>query len=171
MLPSGKANQTNGFQNTMFEARPSGAPGLNTFEDESRFWLLMQQSASAHQDSNFSQIFAPQIPPSQQELSFAGHHKVNGMSGLDDVYGLSSRLVDGNQNRDPSLFTQMPKYANGHVSNTNGYMHSLDEVQHKGEAGLADVQRNERLGVNYFSGYGGDLMFSSGDVYTRVFGL
>ncbi|KAH6803991.1 RNA binding family protein [Perilla frutescens var. frutescens] len=173
MLPSGKGNQTNGFKNTIFEARPTSNPGLSSFEDESRFWLMMQQSASTHQEPNFSQIFAPQIPSSQQELSFAGCYKVNGMSGLDDVYGLSSRLVDEHPNCDTSFFTQMPqqKYANGHVSNTNGYLHSLDEAQHKGEAGLAELQRNERLGVKYFSGYGGDLMFSSGDVYTRVFGL
>lgn len=172
ILPSGKGNQTNGFSNTIFEARPTSTPGLNTVDDESRFWLMMQQSTPTHQDPKFSQIFAPQIPPSQQELSFAGRHKVNGMSGLDDVYGFSSRLVDEHQNCDPSFFTQMPqqKYANGHVSNSNGYLHSLDEVQHKGESGLAEFQRNERIGVNYFPGYG-DLMFSSGDVYTRVFGL
>ncbi|KAL1532793.1 RING-type E3 ubiquitin transferase [Salvia divinorum] len=164
MSPSGKVNQTNGFQNTMFEARPSGTHGLNAFEDESRFWLMMQQSASACQDSNFSQIFAPQIPLSQ---SFAGGQ--NGMTGLNDVYGLSSRLADENQNHGPSFFTQMEKqkYANGHGSNSNGF----DGLQHKGESGLTEVQRNERFGANYFSGYGGDLMFSSGDVYTKVFGL
>lgn len=168
ILPNGKSNQTNGFHNTMFEARPpSSNPGLNSFEDESRLWLLMQQSASAaHQDpnNNFSQMFAPQIPPSQQDLSFSG---------------LQPRLVDEHQNRDHhlSFFSQMPKqkYANGngHMTNTNGgYIHNMNEVQHKREVGLtAEVQRNERLGVNYFSGYGGDLMFSSGDVYTRVFGL
>ncbi|XP_047970398.1 uncharacterized protein LOC125213735 [Salvia hispanica] len=165
MLPSGKSNQTNGFQNTMFEARPSGTHGLNAFEEESRFLLMMQQSASACQDSNFSHIFAPQIPPSQQGLSFAGGQ--NGMTGLNDVYGLSSRLPDENQNHGPSFFTQMEKYGNGHASNSNGF----DGLQHKGESGLAEVQRNERLGANYFSGYGGDLMFSSGDVYTKVFGL
>lgn len=164
ILPNGKTNQTNGFHNTMFEARPpSSNPGLNSFEEESRFWLLMQQSASAHQDSsnNFSQIFAPQIQPSQQDLSFSN---------------LQSRLVDEHQNRDHlSFFSQMPKqqYANGngngHVSNTNGgYMHNMNQVQLKGEVGLtaAEVERNGRLGVNYFSGYGGDLMFSS-----RVYGL
>ncbi|KAI3459024.1 hypothetical protein Pfo_015687 [Paulownia fortunei] len=163
LLSCSKGKRTNGFKNPSFEMGPTGTPWLSAFEDESRLWLLMQQSASAHQDPKFSQMFAPQTPPIQQELSYTGHMG-NGLSGLDDIYE--------HQKCDPSFFTQMSQqtYAIGHISNTNGYRHSLDEVQHKGEVGMTELQMNERLGVKYFPGYG-DLMFNSSDVYTRVFGL
>lgn len=147
ILRAGAANQMNGFNNTAF--------------DESRHWLLQ------HQDSQFSQFYTPQL-----EMSYTDIHKPNGISGLDSTYGLSSRLVREQQNCDPSFFTQTPQqtYGNGLVSNSNGYLHSLDEVQHKVDGGMTERHRSQRLGVDYFPGYG-DLMFSSGDVYTRVFGL
>lgn len=155
ILRAGTANQMNGFNNTPF--------------DESRLWLLQ------HQDSQFSQFYTPKIPSPQLEMSYTDIHKTNGISGLDNsTYGLSARLVREQQNCDPSFFTQTPqqKYANALVSNSNGYLHGLDEVQqqHKGDGGMTELHRNQRLGVDYFPGYG-DLMFSSGDVYTRVFGL
>ncbi|KAL9165798.1 hypothetical protein ABFS82_06G194100 [Erythranthe guttata] len=175
ILTSDKGKRTNGFINPNFEMRPNGSstPRLSTaFEDESKLWLLMQQSPSTHQSSNFPQMFATQTPSTQQELSYMGQ-TANVFSGLDNYYGLSSRITDEHQNRDPSFFTQMSqqKYTNGHISNSNGYRLGLDEVQqHKGEVGISELQRNEILGVNYFPGYGGDVMFSSGD-YNRVFGL
>ncbi|KAK6136200.1 hypothetical protein DH2020_030032 [Rehmannia glutinosa] len=169
LLNCSKGRQTNGFESPSFETRSTTNPRLSTFEDESRLWLLMQQSASSHQDSKYSQMFAAQTQSTQHEPSYTGHMG-NGLSGLDnDIYGLSSRLVDKHQNYDSSFFTQMSQqtYTNSHISNINGYRHSLDEVQHKGEVGM----RNERLGVEYFPRYG-DLMFNSSDVYnTRVFGL
>ncbi|KAL8544437.1 hypothetical protein ACS0TY_004841 [Phlomoides rotata] len=160
ILRAGTANQMNGFNNTAF--------------DDPRLWLLMQQpSASTHQDSQFSQFYTPKVPSPQLEMSYADIHKANGLSGLDNsTYGLSSRLIREQQNCDPSFFTQTPqqKYANTLVSNSNTYLRGLDEVQHKGDGGMTELHRNQRLGVDYFPGYG-DLMFSSGDVYTRVFGL
>ncbi|GFP92951.1 ccr4-not transcription complex subunit 4 [Phtheirospermum japonicum] len=158
--------------NRSFETRSTSNPRLSAFEDESRLWLLMQQSASAHPETNFSQMFPAQNPPAQQEPSYKGHMG-NGLSGLDEIYGLSSRRVNEHQNYDQSFFTHVSQqtYANGHISNINGYRHSVDEVQQrKGEVGSTEFQRNERLGVDYFPGYG-DLMFNSSDVYTRVFGL
>ncbi|KAL1552060.1 RING-type E3 ubiquitin transferase [Salvia divinorum] len=96
-LPSGQGNQTNGFQNTMFEAKPYATPELNVLEDESKFWLLMQQSASACQDPNLSKIFAHQIP-------------------LLNRQGLAPSLAKP----DGDLAKQ--EYANGHGSNTNGHV-------------------------------------------------
>ncbi|KAL6545304.1 hypothetical protein OROGR_009178 [Orobanche gracilis] len=171
-LHCNKGDQPNGFRSLGFETRPTSNPRLNGYEDDSRLWLYMQQSANTHQDSRFSQMFGAQNPPAQQELSYKAHMG-NGLSGLDNMYVLSPRLINEHQNYNQSFFTQISQqtYANGHIPNINGYKHnSVDEVQrNKGELGM--TERSERLGVDYFPGYNGDLMFNSSDVYARVFGL
>ncbi|KAL0402433.1 UNVERIFIED_CONTAM: hypothetical protein Slati_4273200, partial [Sesamum latifolium] len=173
ILICGKGQQTYGFNSPGFEMRPTGTPGLSALDDESRFWLMMSQSTSAHPNSKFSKMFDSQTLLMQQELSHSSHMG-NGLSRVDDIYGLHPRLVDQHQNYNPSFFTpaSLQKYANGRISNTNGYHHGLDEVPRKGEAGMTELQRKERLGgVNkYFPSYG-ELMFSSADVYSRVFRL
>ncbi|KAG8390660.1 hypothetical protein BUALT_Bualt01G0106700 [Buddleja alternifolia] len=144
---------TNGSK---FGTRPASSPQLSVFDDESRLWLLMQQSAaSTHHDSKFSQTFAPQTQEPNpymgngqqepnytghymgngqqepnntghymgngpQEPDYTGHYMGNGLYGLDNIYGLSSRLADQLQNYDMSSFVQQ-KYVNGHISNSNGY--------------------------------------------------
>ncbi|XP_011077033.1 uncharacterized protein LOC105161135 [Sesamum indicum] len=170
ILTCGKGQQTYGFTTPGFEMRPTGVPSLSALDDESRFWLMMSQSTSAHPNSKFSKMFATQTPLMQQQLSHSSHMG-NGLSGADDVYGLHPRLVDQHQNYNPSFFTptSQQKYANGRISNTNGHQHRLDEVPRNSET---ELQRKERLGgVNkYFPSYG-ELMFSSADVYSRVFRL
>ncbi|KAL0317491.1 UNVERIFIED_CONTAM: putative general negative regulator of transcription C16 [Sesamum angustifolium] len=165
--------QSYGFKTPGFEMRPTGTPGLSALDDESRFWIMMSQSTAAHPNSKFSKMFASQNLLMQQELSHSSHMG-NGLSGVDDIYGLHPRLFDQHQNYDPSFFTptSKQKYVNGHISSTNGYHHGLGEVPRKGEVGMTELQRNERLGgVNkYFPSYG-ELMFSSADVYSRVFRL
>ncbi|KAK6136307.1 hypothetical protein DH2020_029971 [Rehmannia glutinosa] len=102
--------------------------------------FLQPSSTRLNSSINDVDFFDPTL------LNCSKGHMGNGLSGLDnDIYGLSSRLVDKHQNYDSSFFTQMSQqtYTNGHISNINGYRHSLDEVQHKGEVGM----RNERLGV------------------------
>lgn len=93
-------------------------------EDESRFWLLMQQSASPCQDSNLSKIFAQQIP-------------------LLNRQGLAPSVCNENQSREPSFFTQMAKQEYANVS-----------VQQDDKSWLEEVPRIEILGVKYFSGLG-----------------
>ncbi|KAL0452197.1 UNVERIFIED_CONTAM: putative general negative regulator of transcription C16 [Sesamum latifolium] len=168
-----KGKPTNGLKSPGFDTRQASLGQLSIFEDEPRLWPLMKQSTSARQDSKFSHMFVQQTPSVQQEPSYTSHMEENCLSGLDDIYRLPSRLVDQVQNYDACRLAQMsqPKSSNGHVSNTNCYWQSLDEVRHRGEMCMRDPQRNERFGVNnYFPGYG-DLMFSSGDLYTKVFGL
>ncbi|KAK4436040.1 putative general negative regulator of transcription C16 [Sesamum alatum] len=164
-----KGKPTNGLKSPGFDTRRAGTGQLSTFEDDSRRWLSLKQSTSTCQDSKFSHMFVQQTPSIQLEPSYTE----NCLSGLDDIYCLSSRLVDQVQNYDACPLAQMsqPKSSNGHISNTNGYWQSLDDVQCRGEICMRDPQRNERFGANnYFPGYG-DLMFSSGDIYTKVFGL
>ncbi|KAL0358703.1 UNVERIFIED_CONTAM: putative general negative regulator of transcription C16 [Sesamum angustifolium] len=150
-----KGKPANGLKSLGFDTRQAGTAQLNTFEDGSRLWPLMKQSTSARQDSKFSHTFVQQTPSVQQEPSYTSHME-NCLSGLNDLYCLSSRLVDQVQNYDACRLAQMsqPKSSNGHVSNTNGYWQSLDEFQHRGGMCMRDPQRNEGLGANnYFPGY------------------
>ncbi|PIN21802.1 MOT2 transcription factor [Handroanthus impetiginosus] len=147
-----KYKPTNGLIIPGIEMRQASTPRQSAFEDNSRLWCMMKET-SVLQDPKFSRMSLQQTPQIQQEPSYTTH-KENGLSCPDDMYGLSSRLVDQLQNYDASIFTQKShlKYANGNVSNTNGYWHSLEEVQHKGQVGMTEFQRNERLGANkYFS--------------------
>lgn len=157
-------------------------PQQRTLEDEARLWLLMQQK-SAEQDTTtrLSQMFAPPAPTTHQDLRFLGRGG-NEFSGVDNMYGFSSRLVDQSQNLDPTsmgdLSSHQQKLVGGHISSRSSYQHGLDEIQCRNEAvGIsADLERNQRIGgVNYFGGGYGELRFqaaSSGDVYSsRVFGM
>lgn len=147
----------------------------NSYEEETKLWLLrqqqQQQSASAthhHHDPQFSQT------------SFMQHHTPQFTSSQNNYYGdLNSRIVDQNhQSYTQQQYLQQPKFTNGHIA--NGYQHQLhlDEAQQvngRSEMGLPEqIQRNERLGYDkLLPGYG-EYMFqlpSSGDVYTRVFGM
>ncbi|KAL2549477.1 uncharacterized protein Fot_11007 [Forsythia ovata] len=172
LLSRSKGKPVNELKNSGLDIGLARTPQLSAFKDEAGLWLLMQQSASANQASNISQMFAPQTPYPQQEISYTDCTG-NGLYTLDDIYGFSSRIVDQHQSHNPSTFSRLSqqKYANGHILNTNGYRQSLDDVRHRNEVDMIELQRNERLGVGkYFPGYE-DLSFSSGDVYTRVFGM
>ncbi|KAI3705169.1 hypothetical protein L1987_75402 [Smallanthus sonchifolius] len=140
----------------------------SSFDEETKLWLLMQQqqqsaSATHHhhepQTSFMQQHITPQFPSSR-----------------DNYYGdLTSRL--GDQSYTQQQHSQ-PKFSNGHT--TNGYrqlhLDGARQVNTRSEVGgfQEQIQRNERLGLEkLLPGYG-DYMFqmpSSGDVYTRVFGM
>lgn len=132
---------------------------LSVFDDEARLWLLMQQPTYAEQ----------QTPAVQKESRFPGHVAEH-LSLLDNLYGYSSKRLDQCQKYEtssaiPSLLQQ--KLENEHNS-SKGYQYSLEEVRRRNEVGMAEIQRNKKLGLNkYCSGYE-DLklsMSNSGDVY------
>lgn len=172
ILSCGKGKPANGLNTSGLSTRPAFNQQMGAFDNEARLWLLMQQHATADQDSKFSQNFVQQTS-AHRDMRLPGHPGVE-LSTLNDVYGYSSRLMDRCQSFDSFSLAQFSqqKFGNGHISNC--YQHSLDEVQGRNEVAIADHQRSEKVGLNkYFSGYG-DLMFqmtSSGDVYTRVFGM
>nr|XP_027085869.1 CCR4-NOT transcription complex subunit 4-like isoform X1 [Coffea arabica] len=171
ILSRGDSKPTNGLNISGLSTRPAVNQQMGEFDNETRLRLLMQQQARADQDSKYSQIFFQQTS-THKDMGFPGHTGVE-LSSSGDVYGCPSRLMDQCQSFESS-FAQLSqqKFGNGYIS--NGYQHSLDEVQRRNEAAIAEHQRSEKLGLNkYLSGYG-DLMFqmpSSGDVYTRVFGM
>lgn len=147
---------TYGLDNSGLEMRPTSTPQL-TYKDEARLWILMQQSASAHQDPKFSSIFMQDSSFANQELRFSGHIG-NGFSPMGDTYSISSRLMDQHQTYNPSPLTQLSqqKYGNGQISNC--YWSGLDAFRLGSEVSMTEIQRNEILGLNkLFLGYG-DLM-------------
>ncbi|KAL3520651.1 hypothetical protein ACH5RR_018800 [Cinchona calisaya] len=168
---AGEGKPTNGLNISGLNTRAAFNQHIDAFDNETRLWLLMQQQATANQDSKYSQSFAQQTPV-HQDTMFPGHAGVE-LSTLSDLYGYSSRLIEC-QSYDSSSFAQFSqqKFGNGHL--LNGFQHNLDEAHRRNEVAIAEHQRSEKLGLNkYFSGYG-DLTFqmaSSGDVYTRVFGM
>ncbi|KAF5770826.1 putative transcription factor C2H2 family [Helianthus annuus] len=123
----------------------------SSFDEEAKLWLLMQQqSASAthrHHEPQFSQTSFTQQ-----------HHTPQFPSSRDDRYGdITSRLVDRHhQSYAQQQQYSQPKFSNGHIINGYQQLH-LDESQQ----------------VKYSPGYGEFMhqMPSSGDVYTRVFGM
>ncbi|KAL3820086.1 hypothetical protein ACJIZ3_005991 [Penstemon smallii] len=172
ILSGGKGKPTTGVRNSGFEMSPTSTTQTNTLVDDARLWLLMHQSASTRNTPKVPQMFASH-KSMQQESSYTDHMDTK-LSPLDDAYGLSSRLL-ANQHKNYEQFScaHMPqkKYANIQISNPNSYLHSLDEVQHKGEMCITEPERNERLEVNkYYPGYE-ELMFSSSDIHKKVFEL
>lgn len=161
-----KGKPTNVLSVPGMGTRSGSNPQLCAFDDEARLWLLMQQPTYTEQDSNCPQIFMQQTPAVQKESRFPGHVAEH-LSLLDSLYGYSSKRLDQCQKYETSSLSQQ-KLENGHSS--NGYQYSLEELHRRNEVGMAEIQRNEKLGLNkYFSGYG-DLMLSmsnSGDVYSK----
>ncbi|XP_065866548.1 uncharacterized protein [Euphorbia lathyris] len=152
ILAVGKGRLQGGLNNSGLDMR-SNFPQqqLNAFENDARLQLLMQSSLSPHQNLRYSDIG-------------------NGYSSLNDSYGISSRLVDQSQMSNISPFMQMSLQhsRNGHMS--NGRWDGWNE----GQAGsVAELLRNERLGLNKFYSAGYDdskfRMPSSGDLYNRTF--
>ncbi|KAK2979344.1 hypothetical protein RJ640_013308 [Escallonia rubra] len=167
---------SNGSVNSGLDMMSAYASQPSAYEGEARHWLLTQQSALTHHDQKFPQTYTQQTPAAHQEFRYSGRVG-DGFSAWDDnsTYGISTstRLMDQHQTHNPSFlqFSQQ-KYANGHVS--NGFQPGVGEAQRRNDVGMSEFQRNERLGLNnFYPGYG-DLMYqmpSTGDVYTRVFGM
>ncbi|XP_009790896.1 uncharacterized protein [Nicotiana sylvestris] len=168
ILSCGKGKPTNGLSISGLEVGSQ----RRALEDEARLWLLMQQNY-ADQEGKFSRVLASQTPSAHLEQRF---HGADEYAGLNDLRGFSSRMVDQRQNLDQSLYAHLSqqKLANGHSS--NGYHHNvLDEFQCRNEVGrMAELQRNDRLGLNGYYAGNGNLTFQgsrSGDVFARVFGM
>ncbi|KAG8655300.1 hypothetical protein MANES_04G026900v8 [Manihot esculenta] len=154
ILAVGKGRLQGGLSNPGLDMRPSFPQQLSAFENEARLQLLMQRSLSPHQNLRYTEIG-------------------DSFSSLTDSYGISSRLVDQSQMSNLSPFMQMSLQhsRNGLVS--NGHWDGWNEVQGGNNLGVAELLRNERLGLNkfYAAGYEDSKfrMPSSGDLYNRTF--
>lgn len=154
-----------GMVNADLDVRSGFSSQLNSFENEAAVQMLRQQSLSA----------------AQQQVS-GYHHDLRNISNLSpsrtNAYGFSSRLMD-HQTQGSSLspFSQLSRQqpsANSILS--NGHWDKWNEGQSVNSLGMAELLRNERLGLNgslYNNGYEEPKfrMPSPGDVYNRTYGI
>ncbi|KAK1382396.1 General negative regulator of transcription C16C9.04c like [Heracleum sosnowskyi] len=169
IMAVGRGKPPNGYTNS-FETRsiPPSQSGA-ALDDNARYRLLMQQS---NQDVKYPQTYMQQVPASNQGMRYSGQSG-DVYSSWSDMYGISSSYMDQRQTYNPSSFTPFAqqKYTNGSLS--NGYQPGLDNMNVRNDTSIAELQRNEKLGLNNcYTGYG-DYMLQqgSGDLYTRVFGM
>ncbi|XP_028775817.1 uncharacterized protein LOC114732658 isoform X2 [Neltuma alba] len=135
------------------DIRSSFSPQLNYFENEARLQLLMQRSLSQPQN-RFAEIGStfPQIG---------------------DSYGISSRL-DQSQVSNLTPFAQLSLQQPRNALMSNGQWDGWNEVQSGSSLGVAELLRNERLGINkLYAGYDDSKyrMPNSGDLYNRTYGM
>ncbi|GKE30691.1 putative zinc finger, RING/FYVE/PHD-type containing protein [Tanacetum coccineum] len=151
---------------------PSFDMRSSSSDEETKRWLLMQQqSASTTQ-------YHPQ-PQFSQTSYIQQHNTPHFPSSYDNYYGDSApRYVDQRHQSYTQQQYLQPKFANGHIS--NGYQqahldHGTQQVNSRSEVGLTEqTQRSEILGFEKLVPSYSDYKFqmpSSGDVYTRVFGM
>ncbi|XP_031399637.1 uncharacterized protein LOC116210000 isoform X2 [Punica granatum] len=127
---------------------------FNDFDNEARLKSLMQRSLSQQQK--------------------AGYVVGDGYSLTDDSYGISQRILDRAQVGSLSAFAQlsMQHDQNGPIS--NGHWDGLSDIHGGNGLGMAELLRNERLGLNkFYDGYEDPKMrmATSGDIYRRTFGM
>ncbi|XP_039056305.1 uncharacterized protein LOC120199212 [Hibiscus syriacus] len=118
-------------------------------ENEARVQLLGQRSLSPHLNLRYD----------------VG----DGFSSLNDSYGVSSRVMDQSQVNNISPYAQLSlqQWRNSHMS--NGPWDGCNEIQGGNNVGMAELLRNERLGLNkFYSGYE-DSKYKMGDLYDRTF--
>ncbi|KAJ9178190.1 hypothetical protein P3X46_010093 [Hevea brasiliensis] len=153
ILAVGKGRLQSGLNNSGFDMRTNFPQQPSAFENEARLQLLMQRSLSPHQNLRYAETG-------------------DSFSSLTDSYGISSRLVDQSQISNLSPFMQMSLQhsRNGLVS--NGHWDGFNEVPGGNNLSVAELLRNERLGLNkfYTAGYEDSRfrMPSSGDLYNRT---
>ncbi|XP_037495172.1 uncharacterized protein LOC105628163 [Jatropha curcas] len=154
ILAVGKGRLQGALNNPGLDMRSNFPQQLSAFENEARLQLLMQRSLSPHQNLRYADIG-------------------DSFSSLSDSYGISSRLVDQSQMNNLSPFMQMSLQHSRNGVMSNGHWDGWNEVQGGNNLGVAELLRNERLGLNkfYSSGYEDSKfrMPSSGDLYNRTF--
>ncbi|XP_077239563.1 uncharacterized protein LOC143880435 isoform X2 [Tasmannia lanceolata] len=155
ILAVGKGSIPLGPSNSGLDLMSTISPHLNTSETDPRRQMLMQQTISTHQNFRFPDHGAGRISP------------------LNDAY-ISSRAVDQTQGNSLSHFAQMSLQQSRNSRFSNGQWGSWSEVPTGNDLGVAEIVRNERVGLNkYFPGYD-ELKYrmpSSGDLYNRAFGM
>ncbi|XP_021690314.2 uncharacterized protein LOC110671981 isoform X2 [Hevea brasiliensis] len=154
ILAVGKGRLQGGLNNPGLDMRPNFPQQLSAYDNEARLQLLMQRSLSPHQNLRYTEIG-------------------NSFSALTDSYGISSRLVDQSQISNLSPFMQMSLQHSRNGLMSNGHWDGWNEFQGGNNLGVAELLRNERLGLNEFYNAGYEdskfRMPSSGDLYNRTF--
>ncbi|XP_058098347.1 uncharacterized protein LOC131243196 isoform X2 [Magnolia sinica] len=148
-----------GISNLGLDSGSTFQQQLMMSENDTRIRLLMQPSKSSHQNFQYSD------------------HVADILSPLSDAY-TRSRLVEHQKSLSSSLthhqFPQMSSLQqsrNGRVPNS--LWDSWNDIQTGNDLAMAEIVRNERLGLDKYPGYD-ELRFhrsTSGDLYNRAFGM
>ncbi|KAL3653091.1 hypothetical protein CASFOL_002772 [Castilleja foliolosa] len=154
ILAVGKGTLPGGI-NPGLDMRSSFSPQLNTYED-ARFQSLFQRSFQPHQNQRFTDTG-------------------NSFSNLGDAYGVPSRIMD--QTMPPNNLSPYSQFNHTQPRNgitPNGQRNGWSEAQSGNNLFMAELLRNERLGVNKFYGGYEDPKIqtqSSGNLYNRTYGI
>lgn len=154
ILAVGKGRLEGALNSPGLDMRSNFTPQLNYLENEASLHLLMQRSLSQQQNYRFSE-------------------HGNNFSHLNDSYGLSSRL-DQSQINNLVPFPQLSLQQSRNAVLSNGQWDGWNEMQSGNDLRVAELLRNERLGLNkFYAGYEDSKyrMQNSGDLYNRTFGM
>ncbi|KAK9022325.1 hypothetical protein V6N11_002599 [Hibiscus sabdariffa] len=151
ILAVGKGRLQGGHNNSGLDMRSNFPPQLDPYENEARFQLLMQRSLSPNQTVRYD----------------VG-------DGFDCHDGITSRRLDQLQVNNNSPFAQLSLQQSRNTHIPYGHWDGWNEVQGGKGLGVAELLRNERLGLNkFYSSYEDSKyrMPPSGDLYNRTFGM
>lgn len=155
ILAVGKGRLPGGLNNSSLDMRPNFPVQTPTFENDSRIQLLMQRSLSPHQNLRYTDVRDNFSPPN-------------------DAYGFTSRHMDQSQASNHAPFSQFSLQQPRNTVVSNGPWDGWSELQAANDIGIAELLRNDRLGINKFYGGYDDAKFrmnNSGDLYNRSFGM
>ncbi|XP_019457807.1 PREDICTED: uncharacterized protein LOC109358176 isoform X3 [Lupinus angustifolius] len=140
--------------NPVSDMRSNYPPQLNYFENEARLQIPMQRSFSPQQNLRFSEF-------------------ENNFSLVGDSYAISSRL-DQSQISNQASYPQLSMQQSRNAALSNGQWDAWNEVESGNTLNMAELLRNERLGLNkFYKGYDDSKyrMPNSADLYKRTFGI
>jgi CCR4-NOT transcription complex subunit 4 len=154
ILAVGKGRLQGAQNSQSLDIQSNFMPQLSYFDNEARLQFLMQRSLAQQQNLRFSELG-------------------NTFSQLGDSYGISSRL-DQSQVSNLAPFPQLSMQQSTNAILSNGQWNGWNGVQSGNGLGVAELLRNERLGLNkFYPGYDDSKyrMPNSGDIYNRTFGM
>ncbi|CAL0321917.1 unnamed protein product [Lupinus luteus] len=154
ILAVGKGRLHGALISPLSDMRSNYPPQLNYFENEARHQIPMQRSFSPQQNLRFSEF-------------------ENNFSMLGDSYGISSRL-DQSQIGNMASYPQLSMQQSRNAALSNGQWDAWNEVESGNTMDMAELLRNERLGLNKsYKGYDDSKyrMPNSADLYKRTFGI
>ncbi|GAA0150986.1 ubiquitin-protein ligase [Lithospermum erythrorhizon] len=153
ILAVGKGMLPVGLNNSGLDTRHNFSSQYSTYENEARLQLLMERSLHLQQNHRYSDMG-------------------NNFTHLQDAFGIPPQVMEQTLTKNLSPFPQLnsPNFRNS----MNGHWEGWNEVHSDNQFAMAEVLRNERMGLNnYYAGQEESLfrMPSSGDVYNRPFGI
>ncbi|KAL2938201.1 Protein translocase subunit SecA [Bienertia sinuspersici] len=155
ILAVGKGRLPGGLNNSSLDMRPNFPVQTPGFENDTRLQLLMQRSLSPHQNLRYTDVRDNFSPPN-------------------DAYSFTSRHMDQSQASSHAPFSQYSFQQPRNNVVSNGPWDGWSDLQATNEIGMAELLRNDRMGINKFYGGYEDAkyrMSNSGDLYNRGFGM